>query len=96
MSNGETEDDKADGTEDGEEELFIQQKPPSTTRQLTILVRKNMDELYNLATLNPRKPETIHGYEYALRQALDKVRLGEIGDLSAGKSSHIRLIVFLS
>lgn len=94
MSNGDAEDEGQDDTEDDEDDLFVHQNrsaPPATTRQLTILVRKNMDELYDLATLNLSKPETIRGYEYPLRQALDKVRLGETGDISAGKRIFITI-----
>jgi hypothetical protein len=88
-----TEDEAEDSTESDEEELFVPRKkirktPPSNTRQLVNLVRKNIDELSDLAEVSPGKPENIPGYHFALslRLAMDKVRYDEAGDLTLGKS----------
>jgi hypothetical protein len=87
-----TEDEAEDSTEEDEDELFVPKKkirttPPSTTRQLVNLVRKNMDALSHLAVVSPGKPENIPGYEFSvrLRLAMDKIRYDEAGDMAPGK-----------
>jgi len=72
-----------DDKEIDEEDLFVSARTlPPTTRQLAVVVRKNMDELYYLSEITPAKPESVRGYEFALRQAVDKVRYGDAGDLT--------------
>jgi len=72
--------------------LFVPRKKirttlPSNTRQLVNLVRKNIDELSDLAEVSPGKPENIPDYDFALslRLAMDKVRYNETRDLAPGK-----------
>lgn len=71
-----------DDSQDGEALFVPAYTPPSTTRQLAIVVRKNMDALYSLAGITPGKPESVCGFELAIRQAVDKVRFGDAGDLT--------------
>jgi hypothetical protein len=89
MLDGETED-EANTDESDEGDLFVAKKqsrttPRATTRQLAILVRKYMDELYKLADNNLGNLESICGDQYTLRGAVDKIKNGETGELSAGK-----------
>jgi hypothetical protein len=49
---------------------------------MAIVVQNHMDTLYSLSEINPAKPESVRGYEFVLRQAVDKVRYGDAGDLT--------------
>lgn len=72
-----------EGEETDKEVLFVPaHTPPLTTRKLAIVVRRNMDALYSLAGITPGKPESVCGFELALRQAVDKVRFRDAGDLT--------------
>jgi hypothetical protein len=82
------EDGSDDDKEKDEEGLFVPEQlytPPSTTRQLAHLVQKHMDNLYELSAIIPGKPENARGYEFVLRQAVDKVRF-------AGKSPVLKAL----
>ena len=75
-----------------EDDLFlpkpkhVRAPPPSTTRQLVSLIRKNVGELYDLAAFRPGDAENVPGFELAerIKGAVDKVKLDKVGDLSAG------------
>ncbi|PMD23977.1 hypothetical protein NA56DRAFT_700437 [Hyaloscypha hepaticicola] len=55
----------------------------ATTRQLAMMVRKNMKELYKLADINLSKPESLCVEQNTLRQVVDKVKNREAADLSS-------------
>ena len=84
---------EADAVESDEDSLFVAKKETraasrATTRQLAMMVRKNMKELYKLADINLSKPESLCVDQNTLRQVVDKVKNGEAADLSSGKLVH--------
>jgi hypothetical protein len=81
---------EADAVESDEDGLYVAKKetcaaPRATTRQLAMMVRKNMKELYKLAHVNLSKPESLCVDQNTLRQVVDKVKNGEAAGLSSGK-----------
>ena len=84
---------EADAVESDEDGLFVAKKDPraaprATTRQLAMMVRKNIKELYKLADVSLSKPESLCVDQNTLRQVVDKVKNGEAADLSSGKLVH--------
>ena len=84
---------EAVAVESDEDGLFVAKKetraaPRATTRQLAMMVQKNMKELYKLAKTNLSKPESLCVDQNTLRQVVDTVKIGEAADLSSGKLVH--------